>query len=167
MPVKGRVRVVTCRQDARAVADWLTYLLTKSALFSDYDSLHQYGRRFVDTLRKASVRRRTSAHFTILLDREIAAWFANKRPAIAIAKCGIPEAYRLMEACGKVRGRPKLSQIEAEKRERQEFSVEERHQRRIALRARDDRALRAWLTAGNSLLGAAGTPREWVAPRKK
>lgn len=159
MPRAGQVRLATNRQAVAEAAMWLDGFFPEPPAWAAALSA---------IFRKAAERKRQHTRFTMLIDRQLADQFANRREAAVLSGTAPPSVIQMMQSCAAGRGRRELTQAEREAREKglERSTSDDRHRKRVAREARYERAVRGWQSSHGSLLGSAGTEAAGAFPKK-
>jgi hypothetical protein len=169
LPKAGEVRVRLTVAQAAASADWLLGPFLERGWGSrrpDVDN-QERATKLGRQLLKMATRKRAVFSFTACVDRELASWYGALDVAIAFGGVVFgPQAptrvrramSRFKAAAGKPPGRPKLSPAAVEERETGTVRhLDPRQRKRMARRARHQRAVVEWHARGRTLAGSAGT----------
>jgi hypothetical protein len=118
-------------------------------------------------LHKIGTRKRSAFAFTACIDRELAGWFGALDIVFAVNGVVLAPAvpHRVRRAMRRFRaaaksgpGRPKLSLPAVEERETGAVRhLDPRQRKRMARRARHERAVAEWHARGRTIAGSAGT----------
>ena len=167
MPKAGEVRVQMARGEAAALGRWLRHQYAPACNGSSAAACGIALR-----LEKAAERRRTGTIFQMLFPREHALWFSQLKHALHLRSdepdrlVAVPDSVRKVAArfaaALNAVGRPALDLRGVETRCTPGRDIEERHQRRLKRRFREQRAWDDWydrLTArGETILTSSEPP---------
>lgn len=170
MPKAGEIRVRLTVAQAAGSAEWLLGSFIERGWWGrrrpgqdDQDRAAQLGRQLL----KIATRKRSVSVFTAYVDRELARWFGALDVVIVFrgAILGGSAPHSVRQAMNRFRaaaetgpGRPRLSLPAVEERETGAVRhLDPRQRKRMARRARHERAVAEWHARGRSVAGSAGT----------